>query len=26
VFTNIDGVTEEIWNALQSPSPPRGEG
>ncbi len=26
VFTNIDGVTEEIWNALQIPSPPRGEG
>jgi very-short-patch-repair endonuclease len=26
VFTNIDGVTEQIWNALQVPSPPRGEG
>jgi very-short-patch-repair endonuclease len=26
VYTNIDGVTEMIWNELQIPSPPRGEG
>jgi very-short-patch-repair endonuclease len=26
VFTNIEGVTEEIWNALQRPSPLREAG